>query len=110
MVLAALTLKTGIYPLFASILALAGFFIIPTTAAAIAFSGEVSYPVESSMSNGFVSLAGHTTAAIVGIFCSWLVGKSQTATLWFFVLVTLIGGILTLFMTEDLRRTKAEKL
>lgn len=110
MTLCALTLKTSNFPLFLTCIGLAGFFIIPTTTAAIAFTGEVTYPVESSMSNGFISLAGHTSAAVVGIFATWLLGKSQEATLWFFVLLTVIGGTLTLFMTEDLRRSKQEKI
>jgi len=110
MVCCAFALKTGIYPLFLTLIAFAGFFIIPTTTAAIAFTGEVSYPVESSMSNGFISLAGHTAAGVVGVFASWLVSKSQEATVWFFVLCTVIGGIMTIFMTEDLRRTEAEKI
>eukprot|EP00352_Strombidinopsis_acuminata_P006452 CAMPEP_0176368186 /NCGR_PEP_ID=MMETSP0126-20121128/22421_1 /TAXON_ID=141414 ORGANISM="Strombidinopsis acuminatum, Strain SPMC142" /NCGR_SAMPLE_ID=MMETSP0126 /ASSEMBLY_ACC=CAM_ASM_000229 /LENGTH=127 /DNA_ID=CAMNT_0017726341 /DNA_START=688 /DNA_END=1067 /DNA_ORIENTATION=- len=58
MTLCTLTLKTGIFPLFLVLIGFAGFFIIPTTAAAIAFSGEATYPVESSMVNGLVSLAG----------------------------------------------------
>jgi len=46
MILCTLTLKTGNYPLFLTLIGLGGFFIIPTTASAIAFAGEVSYPVE----------------------------------------------------------------
>lgn len=105
MILATLTLKTGIFPLFLSLIGFAGFFIIPTTASALAFAGETTYPVESSMVNGLISLAGHTAAAVFGLFASWLVDESQEATLWFFVLLTFIGGILSLFMTEDLKRS-----
>lgn len=125
MVLCTLTLKTCNYPLFLILIALAGFFIIPTTAAAIAFAGETTYPVEQTMVNGLISLAGHTVAGLVGMFTVKFIGEvpdhtdgepydhsqlHQQGTLWIFVGLTLIGAILTLFMDEDLRRSKAEKL
>lgn len=109
MTLCTLTLKTGIFPLFLILIGFGGFFIIPTTAGAIAFAGEATYPVESSMVNGLISLAGHTAAALFGLFAVWLVDESQEATLWFFVLLTLIGAVLSVFMTNDLRRSKAEQ-
>lgn len=73
MILCTLTLKTGIFAVFCPLIGFGGFFIIPTTAAALAFAGEATYPVESSMVNGLISLAGHTAAAVIGIFASWLV-------------------------------------
>lgn len=66
-------LTTGNFLAFLTVMALAGFFVIPTTASGMAFAAEVTFPVESSLVNGTISMVAHGLAGIVGILMESLV-------------------------------------
>jgi len=109
MLLSVFTMTSGNFPVFLCVIGLAGFFVIPTTASGMAFAAEATFPIETSLVNGTISMVAHGVAAIVGTIMTEYVQKSQIGTLWIFVMFATLGGITTLFMTEDLRRQAYEK-
>uniref|UniRef100_A0A7S3WGU6 Major facilitator superfamily (MFS) profile domain-containing protein n=1 Tax=Strombidinopsis acuminata TaxID=141414 RepID=A0A7S3WGU6_9SPIT len=108
MLISVFTMTTGNFPLFVTVIGAAGFFVIPTTASGMAFAAEVTFPVETSLVNGTISMVAHGLAAIVGMIMTEYVQKSQVGTLWIFVMFATCGGLTTVFMTEDLRRQAYE--
>lgn len=109
MFISVFTMTTGNFPLFLAVIGSAGFFVIPTTASGMAFAAEVTFPVETSLVNGLISMIAHGIAAIVGIIMTEYVQGHQVGTLWFFVMFATCGGLTTVFMTEDLRRQAYEQ-
>jgi hypothetical protein len=82
--------------------------VIPDTAVCLAFAGDVTYPAEQTMVNGIISLLGHGMAGILAFPASAIALKSPKWGVIFLCALTFCGALPSLFVTEDLRRTKFE--
>lgn len=85
---------------------LAGFLVLPIIPICIAFSGEVTFPLDAAMTNGLLQLSGHSIGLLLQLLAAWLVTFGPIACLVCFAGFGAIGALLTCFATEDLRRYK----
>jgi len=83
--------------------------VIPDTAVCLAFAGDATYPAEQTMVNGLISLMGHGMAGILAIPASKIAIDSPHGCVIFLICLTFCGALPTIWVTEDLRRTKFEQ-
>jgi len=100
---------TPVFWPFCIVICFAGFFVIPDTAVCLAFAGDATYPAEQTMVNGIISLMGHGMAGILAFPASAITLASPKWGVVFLVCLTFCGAVPTIWVTEDLRRTKFEE-
>ena len=107
LIIAFFTLTEVFWP-FALTICFAGFFVIPDTAICLAFAGDATYPAEQTMVNGIISLLGHGMAGIFAFPATAIALKSPKWGVVFLIAVTFCGALPSIWVTQDLRRTKFE--
>jgi len=109
LILSYFTLTPTFWP-FALNTLLMGFFVIPDTAICLAFAGDASYPAEQTMVNGIISLLGHGVAGIMALPATAITKSDPKSGIIFVGALCLLGALPTIWVEEDLRRTKAEAM
>jgi small-conductance mechanosensitive channel len=100
---------TGVFPLnkvkiTSGLMVLAGLILLPIIPVCISFASEVTFPMQAAMINGGVQLAGHLIGFLMELISVAILKKSTFALMCFFCVIAIFGAILSIFVTEDLRR------
>jgi len=81
-----------------------GFFSIPMTPIAFAYSVELTYPVPEAMSNGMMIFPSKIYGAVLGLIAGILASYSPLYSVGLFIANCLICLVCSFFIDEDLRR------
>lgn len=85
-----------------------GSSIIPVIPTGNAFSIELTYPLPAAVANGLMLMMAYLLAFLMSLAAANLAQIAPVYCMILLTTVSLLAGILTLFMEEDLRRIKAE--
>jgi len=85
---------------------LLGMVIVPIIPVSMNFGSELTFPISPIMTNGILLMVGQGMGGILGILETILIGKSVIISLISYVLLAGIALGCTIFIKEDLRKTK----
>ena len=104
------TLPSRNVALFSFNLALIGFTVIPIIPISYAFSVELTFPVPESLSNGMIILPSQIYGTLLGVTASKLSEQSPHYAIALFFISALVGAVASLFIKEELRRLRPNKV
>lgn len=105
------TLPSANTALFATNIAIFGFFAVPMTPVSFAFSVELTYPTPEAVSNGMMILASKVYGTLISILAGLLASKvGPLYAVGLFTLNNLIAMICSFFIHEELRRLRPKQV
>ena len=84
----------------------AGVCVLPVIPVCISFSAEVTFPLDAGMTNGLLQLSGHLIGLIIQVICAAVLAVEPVYALISFTAFAFTGAIGSLFVKENLKRTK----
>ena len=87
-------------------LMLLGMFMVPIIPVSMNFGSELTFPLSPAMTNGSLLMVGYAMGALLGIICTGLSQYSPRLTMLLYSLLGVIASVCTLFMKEDLKKTR----
>ncbi len=85
---------------------LLGMFMVPIIPVSMNFGSELTFPLSPAMTNGSLLMVGYAVGAILGVICTPLAQYSPRLTMLLYSCLGLVASICSLFMKEDLKKTK----
>lgn len=80
-------------------------FLVPTIPIGIAFANEVSYPMDETVSQGFVMMASQLFGFVLSYICLGFSIVDPVLGLMVLAVSGSVAAFITLFIKEDLRRS-----